>query len=206
MQEEAMQEEAMKKEATKVLCERPGWRVFDRGTSLRGWTSLTLERERSEPGRHVWRLGWDGARLARNGDAEALAACHPDIHAWLAEALKDTAPPPMGEELTFPGPNGAPARAVFHRGLVCFVTGLAYDFAAKAGRLDMGPISCCDMDGCIALFRAIDPSVTTIATFADGARDTRYEKVEGRWRAYVWDKKSGAEWDAACDENEGAQA
>ena len=38
-----------------------------------------------------------------------------------------------------------------------FVRSLAYSFEAKKGRLDMPPVSCCDMNGCIELFRTIDP-------------------------------------------------
>ncbi len=63
---------------------------------------------------------------------------------------------------------------VWHVSLQCHVTGLTYDFVNCEGRLDMAPSSCCDMQGCIELFKSISPEVRLIETFAGGLRDTLY--------------------------------
>jgi|SRR6516165_10288262 hypothetical protein len=64
-----------------------------------------------------------------------------------------------------------------------FVRSLAYSFEAKKGRLDMPPVSCCDMNGCIELFRTIDPEVCRIETYSGGLPDTAYERDGKQWRA-----------------------
>lgn len=71
----------------------------------------------------------------------------------------------------------------FIPGLGSFVHSLAYSFEAKEGRLDMPPVSCCDMDGCIRLFHTIDPEVHRIETYSGGLPDTVYERDGRQWRA-----------------------
>ena len=46
----------------------------------------------------------------------------------------------------------------------------------------MPPVTCCDMEGCINLFRAIDLGVRRIETYAGGQRDTFYWRDDrDRW-------------------------
>jgi len=48
----------------------------------------------------------------------------------------------------------------------------------------MPPVTCCDMEGCINFFRAIDPGVRRIKTYASGQRDTFYWRdARDRWCA-----------------------
>jgi hypothetical protein len=72
----------------------------------------------------------------------------------------------------------------FHHGLQASVRSVSYDFRRQRGRLDMEELCCCDMSGCIALFKAIDSKVREIETFADGKRDTTYvQQARGGWQA-----------------------
>jgi hypothetical protein len=43
--------------------------------------------------------------------------------------------------------------------------------------------NCCDMDGCVAVFTAIDPQVCAIATFSGINKDTVYTRYGERWEA-----------------------
>jgi hypothetical protein len=73
---------------------------------------------------------------------------------------------------------------VWHPGLQCHVKGIAYDFVNRGGRLDMSANECCDMDGCLELFRSISPEVRLIETFAGSKRDTMYLRGrDGVWAA-----------------------
>jgi hypothetical protein len=68
--------------------------------------------------------------------------------------------------------------------LCCSVRSITYDFQTRTGRLDMPPITCCDMTGCINFFRAINPQVRRIETYAGGRRDTFYQRNEqNQWCA-----------------------
>ncbi|MBX5234109.1 hypothetical protein HJC02_17860 [Rhizobium sp. NLR4a] len=60
---------------------------------------------------------------------------------------------------------------------------LSYDFPAKHGVLRMEEDNACDMNGCIALFRRIDPAVETIQTIAGEVDDTAYRLVGKGWVA-----------------------
>lgn len=66
----------------------------------------------------------------------------------------------------------------------CFVESLSYDFSKRRGVLQMREGSCTDMMGCILLFKAIDPNVRDILTFAGDELDTSYRNDgSGEWRA-----------------------
>ena len=68
--------------------------------------------------------------------------------------------------------------------LQCDVLKLQYDFIMLEGTLDMPEGNCCDMRGCIDLFKKIDPRVSRISTFAGGVQDTAYRlNADGRWIA-----------------------
>ena len=70
--------------------------------------------------------------------------------------------------------------------LQCTVESLAYNFADDGGTgfVFMAPMNCCDMTGCIELFKQIDPHVNRIVTYAGNVADTSYEKDEaGNWHA-----------------------
>ena len=65
----------------------------------------------------------------------------------------------------------------------CYVLAVHYDATSRWGRLHIGWGGCCDMKGCIALFKAIDAKVESIDTFSSGERDTGYRLVDGKWHA-----------------------
>ncbi|WP_143009305.1 hypothetical protein [Pelagibacterium luteolum] len=71
----------------------------------------------------------------------------------------------------------------FHKELQCFPLSLTYDFGMRVGMLIVADGGCTDMDGCIAFFERIDPSVRQIQTASDGQLDTVYTRTAGRWRA-----------------------
>jgi hypothetical protein len=76
----------------------------------------------------------------------------------------------------------------FRDDVQCYVEKLEYDFQRRAGKLFMGENSCTDMDGCIRLFKRIDPDVELIETIASPSsprRDTTYRRVAGKWKAYL---------------------
>jgi hypothetical protein len=70
----------------------------------------------------------------------------------------------------------------WNSGLQCSVRQVLYDFRTRTGRLDFPTGDCCDMSGAIALFKAVDPSVRVIETFAGGEPDTVY-RLDGEWSA-----------------------
>jgi hypothetical protein len=78
----------------------------------------------------------------------------------------------------------ATTKDLFDRRIKCSVVSLAYDFASHVGRLDMERYNCCDMGGCLALFRGIDPKVKAIHTYAGGKPDTIYRREGKEWGAY----------------------
>jgi len=73
-------------------------------------------------------------------------------------------------------------KGVWSEELQWAVNGLAYSFANHFGKLAMYERCCCDMSGCINLFRRIDPDVACIETWAGRELDTCYRKLDdGRW-------------------------
>lgn len=70
-----------------------------------------------------------------------------------------------------------------HPTLMCEVKSLEYDFKSRTGILYMPPVNCCDMGGCIKLFEAIDPKVSTIRTIAGDRQDTIYFLTASGWEA-----------------------
>jgi len=71
----------------------------------------------------------------------------------------------------------------FHTKLKCGVLRLAYDFDSATGTLHVPDGHCCDMKGCIDLFKEIDPAVQAIDTFSGVKPDTRYRRVQEDWTA-----------------------
>lgn len=70
------------------------------------------------------------------------------------------------------------------RRLMCSVIKIEYNFVARAGRLTMDDDNCCDMQGCINLFCAVDADVKEISTYAGNRPDTAYKKQRnGVWLA-----------------------
>lgn len=63
------------------------------------------------------------------------------------------------------------------------VVSLSYEFIDHTGRLDMPEGCCCDMNGCIRLFKRIDRAVRSIETYAGGQADTVYYLSGGLWMA-----------------------
>jgi hypothetical protein len=74
----------------------------------------------------------------------------------------------------------------FHHGLQCSVRSVTYDFVERRGRVDMERLCCCDMEGCIAFFEAIDRQVQLIETFSGEKPDTAYvRRPELGWEAIL---------------------
>lgn len=68
---------------------------------------------------------------------------------------------------------------------MCCVLGLDYDFSRKVGRVIMRELDCCDMVGCIKVFKAIDPGVAEIETFSGEKLDTVYRLgADKKWTAH----------------------
>ncbi len=74
---------------------------------------------------------------------------------------------------------------LFRSDVKCSVRKLTYDFEERVGHLFLEDGNCTDMSGCIKLFRAIDPEVVGILTFAGGRKDTGYFLANGKWQSRV---------------------
>ena len=74
---------------------------------------------------------------------------------------------------------------VHNEQLMCSVISLAYAFPTHRGQIRFRSGDCCDMGGCLKLFKAIDPNVTAIYTFSGDEPDTGYfRERNGKWKAY----------------------
>jgi hypothetical protein len=75
---------------------------------------------------------------------------------------------------------------VWNEPLKCSVLSISYNFKARTGCLMMPEHTCCDMEGCVALFERIDPSVREIDTISGGMLDTIYRRgVNKKWHAQL---------------------
>lgn len=70
---------------------------------------------------------------------------------------------------------------LFRTDLMCQVHSLFYNFDTKTGTLKMPEGSCCDMKGCIALFKKIDENVKHIETLSGNVLDTEYVLSGDNW-------------------------
>lgn len=84
-----------------------------------------------------------------------------------------------------------PRRGLDER-LLCEVVSLDYDFREHTGRLYMPEFNCCDMTGCLGVFRGIDPEVALIQTYSGDRPDTIYRRKGTEWTAY-WPRRQPAE-------------
>jgi len=87
-----------------------------------------------------------------------------------------------------PSPKLSKTEGKWDERLVCRVQHLSYDFRTRTGELHFPECNCCDMGGAVALFRAIDPDVRLIRTFAGGRPDTVYRfnvGDSGEWSAFL---------------------
>ena len=71
----------------------------------------------------------------------------------------------------------------FDERLVCYAKTIEYDFNNHSGSLYIDKHGCCDMTGCIRLFKSIDPLVTEILTYSSDEKDTSYRKNDLKWFA-----------------------
>jgi hypothetical protein len=98
------------------------------------------------------------------------------------------------EDIPSFGPRDQKRGASWSELLVCFAEAVEYHPALRLGVLRLPKGSCCDMSGCIELFRRLDPDVRRIETFSGDVRDTRYERDgNGKWDAATWLKTVDAE-------------
>ena len=77
-------------------------------------------------------------------------------------------------------------RKTFVDDLSCHVRRLTYDFIERRGVLELPPMNCANMGGCIRIFEQIDPQVEIIETIAgEGGTgwDGTYVKDGGTWRS-----------------------
>lgn len=65
--------------------------------------------------------------------------------------------------------------------LVCSPLTLSYDFRTRTGTLMLEDGHCCDMRGCIDMFKAIDPAVKRIDTYSGSEPDTSYHLGASGW-------------------------
>ena len=72
-----------------------------------------------------------------------------------------------------------------HRGLVCRVIDLHYNFVTLTGVLHMEKGNCCHAPECINIFERIDVEVKEIKTFAGDRPDTSYVKGQNGWEAFL---------------------
>jgi hypothetical protein len=72
--------------------------------------------------------------------------------------------------------------------LLCEVLSFSYNFETKEGRLDMPIGNCCDMNGCINLFKKIDSGVREVKTFSGGILDASYSGIATGWEARLYSK------------------
>ena len=87
----------------------------------------------------------------------------------------------------------AKEKSVYNTQLMCSVISLGYDFPTHHGYVYFPEYCCCDMQGCIKLFTAIDPDVTMVITFSGPKPDMIYCKENasgqprknGEWKAYI---------------------
>jgi hypothetical protein len=71
-----------------------------------------------------------------------------------------------------------------HKGLICDVHSITYDFDKTIGFVDIGH-GCRDMGGTIELFEKIDPKVKSVYTFSPGVgQDTTYLLTKHGWEAF----------------------
>lgn len=75
---------------------------------------------------------------------------------------------------------------LFREDTCSYITRLMYDFEKRALHVFMPEHSCTDMDGVIALAKAIDPQVLFVATYAGTTGDTSYVYEAGEWKAVSW--------------------
>ena len=71
--------------------------------------------------------------------------------------------------------------AIYRSDLMCEVAAITYDFDEKRGHVDIAANQSCDMGGCLALFRSIDPTVRLITVSAGGKQDGFFKLVDGEW-------------------------
>ncbi len=68
--------------------------------------------------------------------------------------------------------------------LMCSVVSLKYDFHNHCGQLHLQEGHCCDMSGCLSLFKGIDSEVVAVLTFSGDEPDTAYcKRPNGEWVA-----------------------
>ena len=82
--------------------------------------------------------------------------------------------------------------------LGCLPNSLTYDFNSHTGKLYIKERGCCDMVGCIRVFKSIDPLATKILTYSGGKKDVSYQKDNMKWKAYDPDGSLEGEIDEDC--------
>lgn len=80
---------------------------------------------------------------------------------------------------------GNPEEKYFDDRLMCFLDSLTYDFKTHTGTLHVTAGGCCDMTGCIKLFKSINPMVCKILVYSGAEEDTSYRKDGNKWLAYT---------------------
>jgi hypothetical protein len=70
---------------------------------------------------------------------------------------------------------------IYEKKLLCNVHKLLYDYRLRKGKLFMPANNSCDKTACIEMFKAIDPEVREIETFAGTEVDTLYMRDGEMW-------------------------
>ena len=94
-----------------------------------------------------------------------------------------------------------------HRGMLCRIERLEYDFTLRRAILHFPADNRPDMAGAVAAVEKIDGRVCEILTVADGLPDTSYLLIDGKWRAipapaFAWRPNPAfvrrALWERSC--------
>lgn len=73
---------------------------------------------------------------------------------------------------------------IWCRLLVCNILSLQYDFVARKGTLFLPELNCCDMMGCISMFKNIDQGAVQIDVIVNGKPDISYRRMNEKWYAF----------------------
>lgn len=88
-----------------------------------------------------------------------------------------------------PGTILGPDSGMYSPLLMCTVLHMEYDFSGKNGNLLFADGECCDMNGAIKFFEAIDKDVRTINTRSRGKNLVSYLHETGEWVAHTFENR-----------------
>jgi hypothetical protein len=88
--------------------------------------------------------------------------------------------------------SGPKMQRGWNNDLWCHPESMEYDFKSNTGVLRMPPVECCDMSGCIKMFKKIDPRVKRINTISGKYWDMIYILTGDEWKSFLPDSHTPA--------------